>query len=280
MSLQGVVKKDILDVRRAKLIWGVGLLYTLFTVLFFYGTGSTSENAGELSSQLFSMAGIAVLVIPLVALVAAYLSVAGERESGSLKFLLSYPNNRLDVVLGKLVARSAVVGASVLFAFVVGLGLGFYYFDSVDLGTYFGFVGLTLLFALVYVSIAVGISAATSSRSRAMGAAIGTWFVLNVFWNSFPVTPSDIINFVADKLGLDISESVLHLITALSPSYAYFVALDFVFEVNPATGKGMVDRPHLTDWFLEPWFMLVILAFWAVVPLALGYWRFERADLG
>ncbi|WP_267639588.1 ABC transporter permease [Haloarchaeobius amylolyticus] len=279
MSLQGVVRKDILDVRRAKLIWGVGILYTLFTVLYFYGTGS-GGNSGELANQLIGMAQIAILIVPLVALVAAYLSVAGERESGSLKFLLSYPNNRLDVVLGKLVARSAIVGASVLFAFVVGLGLGFYYFDSVDLGTYVGFVGLTLVFTLVYVSIAVGISAATASRSRAMGAAIGSWFVLNVFWNAFPIQPRTIVQFVADKLGVEVSESVLALVSSLSPTAAYLVSLDYVFTRNPMTGKGIEGMSRPDVWYLDPWFMLVILAFWAVVPLALGYWRFQRADLG
>ncbi|WP_435347649.1 ABC transporter permease [Haloarchaeobius sp. HRN-SO-5] len=279
MSLRGVVRKDFLDVRRAKLVWGVGLLYTLFTVLFFYGTGS-GPNAGALTDQLFGMAGIAILVVPLIALVAAYLSVAGERESGSLKFLLSYPNSRLDVVLGKLIARSAVVSAAILVAFVVGLGLGFYYFHTVDLVVYAGFVLMTLVFTLVYVSIAVGISAATSSRSRAMGAAIGTWFVLNVFWNAFPIQPRTIVQFVADQLGVEVANTTLEFVSSLSPTAAYLIALDFVLQQNPATGKGFQGATRPDAWFLEPWFMLVILAFWFTVPLALGYWRFERADLG
>ncbi|WP_439026442.1 ABC transporter permease [Haloarchaeobius sp. DT45] len=279
MSLQGVVEKDFLDVRRAKLIWGVGLLYTLFTVFYFYGTGSGSQGQ-SLTDQLFGMAGIAVLIIPLVALVAAYLSVAGERESGSLKFLLSYPNSRLDVVLGKLIARSAVVTAAILVAFGIGLALGFYYFETVDLGVYAGFVAMTIVFTLVYVSIAVGISAATGSRSRAMGAAIGSWFVLNVFWNFFPITPETIVQFVADKLGIDVAQTTLQFIATLSPTAAYLTALDYVFAVNPATGKGIEGASRPDAWFLDPWMALLILAFWAVVPLALGYWRFERADLG
>ncbi|MFD2372307.1 hypothetical protein [Haloarchaeobius iranensis] len=56
MSLQAVVKKDFLDVRRAKLVWGVGLLYTLFAVLSFWGIGSSSDT--DIYNALFSMAGI------------------------------------------------------------------------------------------------------------------------------------------------------------------------------------------------------------------------------
>ncbi|WP_257300697.1 ABC transporter permease [Haloarchaeobius sp. FL176] len=276
MSLQAVVKKDILDVRRAKLVWGVGLLYTLFAGLSFWGIGSSSDT--DIYNALFSMAGIGVLIIPLVALVAAYLSVAGERETGNLKFLLSYPNSRRDVVIGKFIARSAIVVAAIIFAFVVGLGMAFYYFPSVELPNYVGFVGLTLVYALSYVAIAVGISAATSTRSRAMGAAIGSWFVLNVFWNFLPIQPATVIEFVADKLGTSVSQNFKDLVWVLSPTGSYFNSLSLVFpdRINGAQGGGGVGDPF----YLQPEFMFVILALWIVVPLALGYWRFERADLG
>jgi ABC-2 type transport system permease protein len=279
MSLQGVVKKDFLDVRRSKLVWGVGLLYTLFIALFVYGTGSNA-NATSLTDQLFGMASIGILIIPLIALVAAYLSIAGERESGSLKFLLSYPNSRLEVVLGKLIARSAVVSGAIVVAFLVGLGMSFYYFETVELGVFAGFAALTLVYTLVYVSIAVAVSAATDSRSRAMGLAIGSWFVLNVFWNAFPIQPRTIVQFVADQIGVEVADTTLAFISSLSPTAAYLVSLDFVLTRNPTTGKGIQGATRPDVWYLEPWFMFVILAFWIVVPLALGYWRFERADLG
>jgi len=31
--------------------------------------------------------------------------------------------------------------------------------------------------------------------------------------------------------------------------------------------------------YLEAWFSVVVLLAWGVVPILLGYWRFERADL-
>ncbi|MFD2372306.1 ABC transporter permease subunit [Haloarchaeobius iranensis] len=216
------------------------------------------------------------MIIPLVALVAAYLSVAGERESGNLKFLLSYPNSRRDVVLGKFIARAVVVTVSIVVAFVVGLGMAAYYFPSVQLPDFAAFVGVTLLYAVSYVAIAVGISAATSSRSRAMGLAIGSWFVLNVFWNFLPIQPATVIEFVADKLGTSVSDNFKDLVWSLSPTGAYFNAIQPIFPERITGGSGAGTNAF----YLQPEFMFVILAFWIVAPLALGYWRFERADLG
>ncbi|RRJ33680.1 ABC transporter permease subunit [Halocatena pleomorpha] len=279
MSFVGVVRKDLLDVRRSNLLRGIGLLYLAFTVLFFWGTGSS--GAPNMYLSLWSMTAVAVLIVPLIALVAAYLSVAGERQSGNLKFLLSYPNSRRDVVLGKLIARSIVVGGAIAFAYVVGLALALYYYPDVAVGDFVAFVGLTLLYAVVYVSIAVGLSAATGTRSRAMGGAIGVWFFLNVFWNAFPINPNTIIEFVANRLGTSVSQNLKDLVWSLSPTGAYMNSMQLVFpdSVAQQTGQATWIDPN-APFYLDGWFMLVILAAWLVIPPLLGYWRFQRADLG
>lgn len=279
MSLVGVVRKDLLDVRRSNLLRGIGLLYLAFTVLFFWGSGSSGEP--NMYSSLWSMITVAVLVVPLIALVAAYLSVAGERQSGNLKFLLSYPNSRRDIVVGKLIARLMIVGGAIAFAYMVGLALALYYYPEVIVNDFVAFVGLTLLYAFVYVSIAVGLSAASSTRSRAMGGAIAAWFFLNVFWNAFPINPTTIVEFLADKLGTSVSQNIKDLVSSLSPTGAYMNSMQLVFPDSVArqTGQDMWLDPN-TPFYLEGWFMLVILAAWLVGPLLLGYWRFQRADLG
>ena len=279
MSVMGVVRKDVLDVRRSNLVRGVVLLYLAFTMLFFWGTGSTSDP--NMYDALWLMIVVAVLVIPLIALVSAYLSIAGERQSGNLKFLLSYPNSRRDVVAGKLIARSTLVGGAVVLSYAVGLALALYYYPKIFVGDYVAYVGLTLLYALTYVSIAVALSAATSSRSRAMGSAIGVWFVLNVFWNFFPINPTAVANFVADKLGMTLSQNAQDFIWTLSPTGAYMNSMQLIFPDSFAQRVGQTGwlDPN-APFYLDGWFMLVILAAWFVVPLALGYWRFERADLG
>ena len=277
MSFAAVVRKDFTDVRRAKLLWFVGGIYTLFAVLFFY-TGSTGENP-EVLLQLWNMSGLAVLFIPLVALVAAYLSIAGERESGSIKFLLSIPNGRADVVFGKYVSRAGLVSGAILLAFGVAAMLSVVWYPEVDFATFARVTGLTLLFALAYVSVAVGISALTASRSRAMAGAIGYFFAFNVLWiqgSAFSVVGA--LRFVfEDTLGISLAENTELFVQSLSPATAYLQSLRLAY---PSGYRDLPPADPSTPFYLEPEFMLVILAAWVVVPLLVGYWRFERADLG
>ncbi|WP_247002488.1 ABC transporter permease [Halosolutus gelatinilyticus] len=275
MSIRSVAKKDILDVRRAKIVWFVGGLYTLFALLFFYLGQIGSEP--NVIYQLVSLSGIGSLFIPLIALVTAYLAIAGERESGSIKYLLSLPNTRRDVVLGKYLSRGAVVTAAVLLAFGVGAVLTVLWYPSLEAAVFAPIVALTLLFTLGYVAIAIGISAATKSRSRAMGGAIGFYFVGNLLMIFPGLSIVDAFGYVLnDRLGLGISENLFEFVRRLSPTVAFEEAMPLVIPDDVITFRGTEDVPF----YLEPEAALVVLFAWLVVPVAFGLWRFGRADLG
>jgi ABC-2 type transport system permease protein len=282
MSTMAVAKRDFLDVRRAKLVWAPAALYTLFMLIFFWGQ-STSDSP-DFYQVLWGLLGIGgALVVPLIALVAAYLSISGERESGSIKFTLGAPVDRSAVVTGKLLARSVVVVAGLLVSFVIGTlvaqvlvpGMSFEY------GDYAVFIAVTLLYALAYVSIAVGISAATASRSRAMAGAIGFFFLFNLVWNFLPVSPTQMLEFLLEQLGEnpDNYENLLEFVFSLSPTGAYlnstklFMPERFLETVGTAGSTG-------DPFYIQGWFMLVILSAWVLVPLALGTWRFRNAQIG
>lgn len=275
MSTLSVAKKDFLDVRRAKIVWFVGAIYTFFMVLLFY-FGQRGVQNPDVIQQLFGMTGIGALIVPLIALVAAYLAIAGERESGSVKYLLSIPNSRRDVVLGKYLTRSAVVAASIVFAFAVGAALAVAWYPSLEADVFVGIAALTVLYALTYVAVAIGISAATASRSRAMGAAIGFFFVTNVltFIQGFSII--DALEYLLNDLGgAGVSQEQLEFVRALiSPTMAY------VYSTALAFPDDLGGIPSDIPWYLEGEVMIVVLLAWLIVPILLGLWRFERADLG
>ncbi len=279
MSIANVVRKDFKDVRRAKLVWAPAALYTLFMLLFFWG--QTQGPEPDFYQVLWGLVGIGgALLVPLTALVAAYLSIAGERESGSIKWLLGLPNSRTDVVLGKLLSRSAVVAAGLLLSFAVGVAAAAVLVPDMtfEYDEYALFAAVTVLYALAYVSVAVAISAASSSRSRAMGSAIGFFFVFNLVWNFLPVGPVQMIGFLSDEFGLEVSDSVTELIFSISPTGAYLngiLKLIMPERFNAQAGAVVTDPPF----YIEGWFMVIILAAWVVVPLALGAWQFNRAEL-
>ncbi|WP_115864928.1 ABC transporter permease subunit [Halorussus litoreus] len=277
MSLAAVVRKDFRDVRRAKLLWFVGGIYTLFAVLFFY-VGSTNENPDVLV-QLWNMSGLAILFIPLVALVAAYLAIAGERESGSIKYLLSIPNRRSDVVFGKFLSRAALVCGAIVLAFGAGAVLTAALYPALEFATFTRVVALVLYFALAYVAVAVGISAMTATRSRSMAGAIGYFFVFNVLWiqgSAFSVVGA--LRFVfEDTLGIELAQNTELFVQSLSPATAYLQSLRLAF---PDGYRDIPPADPSTPFYLQPEFMLVILAAWIVLPLLAGFLSFRRADIG
>ena len=276
MSTLTIARKDFLDVRRAKMVWFVvGTYVLLMGMLFYWERNRTGEDA--VIEPLLGMQGFGAFVLPLVALVAAYLAIAGERESGSIKYVLSLPTSRRSVVLGKFLSRSLVVGGAVVIGFAVGVVLAALWYPAVNLDRFVQFFGLTLLYALVYVAIAIAISAVTASRSRAMGAAIG-FYMLTIVLMLFEYSIGRLLEWVFNsQLGLGVSENVMDLLEALTnPTIAYFRSLELA--VDPETAPGFEVQDHV--WYLEPAVMLVVLVGWLVVPLALGLWRFDRAELG
>ena len=273
MSTIDVAKKDFLDVRRAKIVWFVAGLYAFFMVLMFY-FGQNNVPEPDVRNALLDLTGIGAMFIPLIALVTAYLAIAGERESGGIKYLLSIPNSRRDVVLGKFLTRTGIVTASILGSFLLGAVLTVLWYPSLEAETFVGIAALTVLYALTYVAVAIGISAATASRSRAMGGAIGFFFVTNVLnlFGPFRIAIEYVFN---DLAGLGISDHQIGFVqSVISPTAAYVNTTSLAFSEEFAT------MPADTPWYLQGETMLVVLLAWLVVPLALGIWRFERADLG
>lgn len=275
MSVASVVKKDFLDVRRAKIVWFVCFAYTaLLGLLFYFNQNNNSDP--DITQPLEAVTFIGALVIPLVALVAAYLAIAGERESGTIKYHLSLPVSRFELVVGKFISRGAVVTAAILLSFGLAAVLGVAWYPSLETATFLRAVALTTVFALTFVSIAVGLSAMTGSRSRAMGASIGTYFV-TVVMPLFPgINVQNILNWILNEfLGLGIEDDPLTAIQVLlSPLMAFLTTWPWVF---PESNQG---PPGEVAWYLEPNVTIFVLLAWFVLPLVVGYLVFERSDIG
>ena len=65
---------------------------------------------------------------------------------------------------------------------------------------------------------------------------------------------------------------------SISPDNAYGSAMGALLDESQLTMADMYEVGEL-PLVARPWFGFVLLAFWALLPLALGLWRFGRADL-
>lgn len=270
MSWLVVAGKDIRDAGRSRLLWGLTALFTLLVggLAYVYAEVLSDGGVSSLGFVVF-LQGTAGLFISVVALLVAYKSIAGERESGTIGFLLGLPHRRRDVVIGKVVGRGAVLSLALLIGFVAAavvlLGLG----GSFDPVQYVLFTLLSVLYAAAFVSIAVALSSVTASSSRAAAAAIGFW-VFNQFWGAAML----LVLLVANGLSFpDRFPDWYHALTGLGPGAAYgnaagyFLPPEFAAQVGGQFGG------------LPEWYGIVVLVGWLVIPLALGIVRFQQLDL-
>jgi ABC-2 type transport system permease protein len=279
MTWAVVARKDFHDARRSRALWALSAAFLLFAVLFaslyaFVPELSTDPELSAVGLIGFLSAPVA-LFVTVAALVLAYKSVAGETETGSGKLLLSLPHTRRDVVLGKVVGRTLVLAVPVLVGLVAMLAVVFVgdvTFTPVDYAL-FGVV--TLAFVLVYISLFVGISASTASTARAATVGVLALVILEFAWDVVPLGAW----FVAN--GFAVPDAFLTGNLAAMPDWVAFLANlpPSAAYQNAIGGVIMGSLDGTGPFYLANWFSLVVLALWALVPLAVGYRRYRRADL-
>jgi len=302
MSALAVAKKDFKDVRRAKTLWLViGLLGLIAGLLAYVFEGNTTTPDQEVVENLFqAIGGLNAILLPIVVLIATYLAIAGEREQGSIKFLLGLPNSRRDIVFGKLLSRLGMVSVAVSVMFLVALVIALVKFAVFPAGVFFGVFAMTLLYGAVFVSVAIAMSSLTASRSRAVAGAVGTYFLSILVYFLPAINVREIVRFLyEDVLGQSMNLDLYQFVQYTSPFFAFQKALNLVVpermensifknerasEVSSPSRdasefEAAVEAVEL-PFYLTDEFSLVILAAWMVIPLAIGYWRFERADIG
>jgi ABC-2 type transport system permease protein len=311
-----VARKDFEDAVRSR---GVLLVSVLFVGLFVFGAYFFADQVSQAATQagnappaqsgggggtpdsdtfLRVLSSAVTLLVPVVALVASYSAIVGERTSGTLKLLLSLPHSRRDVVVGKLLGRGAVVCLPA----VGGLLLSMLVFPLTDVAlkpvTFLGFALLTGVLAITFVALSVGVSAAASTDRRAVVGTVGAYIGLLVFWNQ-AVDP--LVSRLAETLDWGQATVLKASITLklLNPLGAYNSLVASLVTDSTAAARaavtggiqlsrqsGLLQRLYAQQlsqegipFYLTDAAVVVYLLLWIVVPLVVGYGLFRSADL-
>ncbi len=134
------------------------------------GLGGFGRTAASLVNAL-------LLFVPLMGLSVGAGALAGDRERGTLLYLLAQPVSRAEVFWGK------ALGASLALVTALGLGFGLAGLGLATTGggeaaAYFGLSGYALLLALASLGLGFIISALTRKSATAAGAALVAWLAL------------------------------------------------------------------------------------------------------
>ncbi|MDQ2050393.1 ABC transporter permease [Natronolimnohabitans sp. A-GB9] len=299
-SVRAIAKKDFQDAVRSWVFWGLSIFFFVLLVgvtgtLSYFGEDIAAEGATTDMLVLFT-SEITRLVIPLIALVLGWKAIAGERETGSIKILLSLPHSRKDVLLGKLLGRSAVLSVSLVVGFALAAVVVAALLGGFDVVDYVGLLAMSIVYGVAYTSIAVALSSLTRSTTIAGAAMVGVFVLFYVVWNALQqafellaqreILFFDTVTYTFELDGQEVQSERLqdwvYFILNVDPGEAYNRGLSLVTNTDAIEAQVQLNEQMFggeLPFFLQDWFSFLILLFWIVVPIAVALWRFDRVDL-
>ena len=258
-----------------KQIAAVVLAFTVLAVVVTLALRDPNAGVGARpgvgTAVLVAGGGLAFL-LPLVGLVGSYAALVGERETGSVRFLLGLPNSRDDAYVGKLLARSTVVCVPLVVCLLLtGVIVALTFRD----GSFLAMAGLTAVsipYALLFVGIGLTASAYAETSNRAVAVVLAVFAVLRGGW---PAVQFLMLTGVEDAYP---RPEWYFWVGRLNPINAYVklttLFAEFEYGHPLITASGEVATVATTHWFAA-----VVLLAWTVLAPVAGLLYFRRRDL-
>lgn len=267
-----VMRKEVHDATASK--WLI-LYAAIFALLALAVSYVGQRNLGSLGFENFSrttasLLNLCLLLAPLIALSLGAGAIAGERERGTLTYLLAQPLSRWELLLGKF----AGLFASIAIATVAGFGLGGLviatYASSIDVGTYLLLMGLVIALVAVMTSLGLLASVVGKSRVQALGLALLVWFVAVLFFDLVLVGLVSAASLSGRELLVALLVNPVEIVRVLA-----IIHLEPDLQVLGPFGSYVYEDLGTTNATL---LLGSALAAWVVAPLWFAMELFKHAD--
>jgi len=268
-TITTIARKELRTTLRSKWFWlwtaaFVGLAALLVTVAL-PDTGITGyAGFGRTSASLVTLVQI---IVPLMGLTLGAISIAGQKESGALRFLLSHPVSRTETFWG------TYIGLAMSLAIAVGGGFGIAGILTVMRGvraqttTFLWIALLAWLLAVAMLGVGMLISTFTTTSGAALGTAIFFWLVF-VFLGD--------LGLMGTSVATQMPVNVLFLSALANPIEAFRLAALTTFSGSlDVLGPAGTYAVNTFGGSLVPVLSATMLA-WVVVPATLAWLRFRR----
>jgi ABC-2 type transport system permease protein len=269
VSLGVVAQTDLRQAGRSWRFLGLGTAFVFFftgAAAVFAALGRLPGGATGAASYPAALVSPLGLLFPLVGVLTGYPAVVGERASGTVRLLLSLPNSRREVVLGKLLSRVLLAVALTLVGATVGYVAVTLFGGSVSVVEYVLVVGLATGLQATFVAIGTGLSAGLDSNALVPAVGLGTVVLFTMLWRVVVSAVETVLSVLwAGATG----QFLPAFLYGLNPVLAFSRLTSLVVDTGGQTG---------TPWG-GWWFPLLVLFGWFTTPILFGIWRFERAEL-
>ncbi|HJP15828.1 MAG TPA: ABC transporter permease subunit [Acidimicrobiales bacterium] len=270
-QVRTISKKVIREARRDRWFWlyCIGFMALAVAITIAAVPNQTLTGSKGFGRTAASLVVLVQLVVPLMTLTLGARYISGERDSGTLVFLLCHPVSRLEVLFGTFLGLAGSLFAAVVAGFGAA-GLFSALRDTpIEVGVLLKLAGLSWLLALTTLALGMCISVVTRRASTALGIALFVWMAL-VFLGDLGIMGST----VATRLPVEL----LFLTAVINPIEAFrlasVVVLDGSLDVLGPAGIYAVNSFGSTVAFLA----IGVLIGWMIFSSLAAGLIFRRGD--
>ncbi|MCL6416659.1 ABC transporter permease [Aestuariirhabdus sp. Z084] len=264
--LDGVRNRWILSIAATLALMAIGLAYFGAAASGFVGFTSVSTTIASLSS-------LAVVVIPLIALLLSYDALVGEAENGTLLLLLTYPLTRTQLLLGKWMGQGGIL----VVATVIGFGsaaliMGLFAAEASWSEVIPAFAILILsacLLGWVFISMAYVLSARVAEKTKAAGMALLMWFLFVLVFDL------GLLGILVATEGR-INEDIFPWLLLLNPTDV-FRLLNLRFLSDGEVVNGLMATAGGAGF--STFFLIMVLVTWLGALTAAAVWLFKGRSI-
>lgn len=266
-----IARKEIRDSIRNRwfLLYTVAFGVLALALSYLSMAGAAMYGHAGYGRTAAGLVNLVSLIVPLMALNVGAVSVAGERERGTLRYLLAQPLDRSEIFVGKYLGLAVALLAALTGGFglsaiaLVMLG------QAADPGSYGRLVALSFVLALGMLGLGMLVSTLTRKASVAAGISIFLWLGL-VFLSDLGLMGSSVAFKlqVADLFGLSLANPIqVFKMAVLSSIHA---SLDVL---GPAGLYATQTFGRALGWLFGG-----AMATWVLVPPVCALIIFNRTD--
>jgi len=264
-----LIQKELRDALRNRwfLLYAVAFAALSLALAWFSVSGAGSYGVAGFGRTTAGLINLILLIVPLMGLTLGALALAGERENGTLVYLLAQPISGGELLLGKFVGLALALTA----ALVIGFGLtGVLMVLSKgggDFMLYLTLLGLSVLLGVASLSLGFLISAATRRAATAVGLALFLWLAL-VYFGDLGLMGTAVV------LKMDIQQ--LLALALVNPLQVFKIAAVLDLRENlEVLGPAGIYAFRTYGAALWPLLVALLLA-WVVAPFALAARVFKK----
>jgi len=264
-----LIQKELRDALRNRwfLLYAVAFAALSLALAWFSASGAGSYGVAGFGRTTAGLINLILLIVPLMGLTLGALALAGEREKGTLIYLLAQPVSGGELLLGKFIGLALALTAALVIGFGLTGVLMAFAGGGGDFAIYLTLLALSVLLGIASLSLGFLISAAVRRAATAVGLALFLWLAL-VYFGDLGLMGTAVV------LQLDIQQ--LLALALVNPLQVFKIAAVLDLRDNlEVLGPAGIYAFRTYGAALWPLLVGLLLA-WVVAPFALAARVFKK----